>query len=240
MIGGIYKITCRATGEFYIGSSKNLEVRLSDHKSKLKAGKHRNRILQSLYTGDESLEYEILLYCSEDYLIPFEQIFIDNYFPTVNLCPVAGRNSNLIISEEGKKRMSDARKRFFNNGGVIHNKGKKVSEEQKQKISEKLKKHYSENLHPFLGKTHTDEAKELMIAANKRRTGTHHNKKCGKVLKLDPTTKEVLGEYKSTGEAAKSLDSAKGNTKTISNKIRESVKSKIPAYKYNWEFTNNS
>lgn len=59
---GVYKITNKITGKYYIGYSKNINKRLDEHKQKLKNGTHQNIILQHIcnkYTLD-AFVFEIM------------------------------------------------------------------------------------------------------------------------------------------------------------------------------------
>lgn len=83
---GIYKITCIANGKFYIGSSKNCEKRFSQHKNKLKSGKHINIHLQRCYDkhGESNITYEVLCESGLDRLREREQFHIDYLKPKLN------------------------------------------------------------------------------------------------------------------------------------------------------------
>ncbi len=62
MDSGIYKIANIVTGDFYIGSSINIDKRFSRHKSDLKKQKHCNQILQRTCNkyGFDNLQFEIV------------------------------------------------------------------------------------------------------------------------------------------------------------------------------------
>jgi hypothetical protein len=47
---GVYKITSKATGEFYIGSSKSIFRRWQGHLSALAKGQHSNALMQVTYS----------------------------------------------------------------------------------------------------------------------------------------------------------------------------------------------
>lgn len=105
--------------------------------------------------------------------------------------------------------------------------------------------YYIDTLKPFYnimqvagtveGFKHSLETIEKCIAANKRRTGTHHTGQKGRVFKLDKDTLEILDVYSSGGAAAESLKSIlKGTVETAANKIGESVKRGATAYGYRW------
>lgn len=66
MATGIYLITCAATGDRYVGASRNIDLRWQNHGSSLRLGKHPNPSLQRLYDlhGFESLKFQILEECT--------------------------------------------------------------------------------------------------------------------------------------------------------------------------------
>lgn len=91
-----------------------------------------------------------------------------------------------------------------------------------------------------LGLKHTPETIQKCIAANIRRTGTHHSGQKGRVFKFNITTNKVLGVYSSGGSAAESVKhKLKGKIETAANKIGESIKRNATAYGFKWQFENN-
>lgn len=81
---GIYKIKNIVTGEYYIGSSKTLNIRLLSHKSYLRRDAHPNYKLQESYNkfGEDSFVFYVVKESSVDAtaseLVQLEQWFIDN------------------------------------------------------------------------------------------------------------------------------------------------------------------
>jgi len=59
---GIYKIICKPTGKFYIGSSIDIKRRWVSHKSELKRNIHRNSYLQRAWNkySEENFELQII------------------------------------------------------------------------------------------------------------------------------------------------------------------------------------
>ena len=104
MLSGIYKITNKVNGKFYIGSSCNLQKREWQHFNQLKRNKHSSNKLQNSYNkhGKTNFEFEILVICPDIYLVKLEQWFIDNLKPHYNLCKKAGK----YIKTEGFENLS--------------------------------------------------------------------------------------------------------------------------------------
>ena len=88
------------------------------------------------------------------------------------------------LSEEHKRKMSLARKgmkfslshkrnlSLAKKGQIPHNKGKKISDKQKRKQSQSMKKFYSRGgRHPMKGKKQTEEAKRKM---SEKKSGSNH------------------------------------------------------------------
>lgn len=82
-ISGIYKITCKPTGRFYIGSSNDIETRWYHHKRDLKNNKHYNRLLSRACKkyGFNSFVWEVIEECSSETLLEREQYYIDTLQP---------------------------------------------------------------------------------------------------------------------------------------------------------------
>lgn len=91
-VSGVYAIES-TDGRMYIGSSVNIEKRWSEHKSRLRNGRHANQILASevANNGLDSLKCKILLRCSPENLRLYEQRAIDVMKPTLNVLKTAER-----------------------------------------------------------------------------------------------------------------------------------------------------
>lgn len=154
-VSGIYKIqSLIKPNRCYIGSSSDIYTRWYNHKRELKLNKHQNQRLQNHYNkyGIEDLVYSILLGCEINDLIKIEQYFIDTYDPFFNLCKTAG-NISRVLSEETLLKMSKSHK-----GLNTWIKGRRLTEDQKRNISEKLKGRPA----PNKGKKMSDETKLKM------------------------------------------------------------------------------
>ena len=85
-ISGIYKITNTVTGDFYIGSSKDIKQRWSDHKCQSVWKKCPNKKLyQDMKKfGVDKFELQILAEAEPEQLKEAEQRFIEELKPTYN------------------------------------------------------------------------------------------------------------------------------------------------------------
>lgn len=90
-ICGIYKITNTITGDFYIGSSKNVKRRLAAHKwpSRWNDNPNNPLYLDMKKYGVDKFVFEILAEVEIDSLKEMEQQFIETLKPTYN-----NRNAN--------------------------------------------------------------------------------------------------------------------------------------------------
>lgn len=81
MKAGVYKIEHKESGRIYIGSSENIQKRLSAHRWRLQRKVHPNKALQNAWLkhGTEAFIFAPLLYCSIDDLLFYEQRAIDEY-----------------------------------------------------------------------------------------------------------------------------------------------------------------
>lgn len=108
---GIYKITNKLTGDFYIGSAVNLYMRKADHLTRLKGQYHHSQYMQRVYNkyGVDNLLFETIAYCPQEYLIKLEQWFLDNLKPKYNTCKIAGSTLGFKLSAEVKRQMTITR-----------------------------------------------------------------------------------------------------------------------------------
>jgi group I intron endonuclease len=111
---GIYKVTCAASGEIYVGSAANLRKRWNHHLCHLRKGAHPNQKLQRAWDkyGEASFSCSVLEVCGRDALIPREQYHIDTLAPFYNLRPIAGRTAlGTKQSPDHIKKRVEARRR---------------------------------------------------------------------------------------------------------------------------------
>ena len=85
-ISAVYKITNTVTGDFYIGSSKDIKRRWSSHKWPSIWNKHPNNqmYIDMQKYGTDKFEFQILEEVKPEHLKEKEQQFIEKMHPTYN------------------------------------------------------------------------------------------------------------------------------------------------------------
>ena len=110
-ICGIYKIINTITGDFYIGSSKNVKRRWADHKCPSRWNKCPNNpmYLDMQKYGLDKFVFEIIAEIEEEKLKEAEQQFIQTLKPSYN-----NRNANGCDIERIKKSRRKSHKEYNN------------------------------------------------------------------------------------------------------------------------------
>ena len=106
-ISGIYKITNTVTGDFYIGSSKDVKHRLTAHKCKSKWNEYPNNpmYLDMQKYGVDKFVFEILEVVEPEKLKETEQQFIETLKPIYN-----DRNANGLDIDKRKESQKEYKK----------------------------------------------------------------------------------------------------------------------------------
>src|SRR5579872_30598 len=92
---GIYIITNTGTGDCYIGSSTNVEKRLTRHRYMLRLGEHHSKLLQKAWDqyGEDAFVFDVLEIVPDlNKLVKVEQCYLDERKPTYNPAKIALRN----------------------------------------------------------------------------------------------------------------------------------------------------
>ncbi len=136
MNGDIYKIANIVTGDFYIGSSVNINKRFNRHENMLKNNDHDNQILQNACNkyGINKLSFDIIEHIenvTKDKLLSREQHYIDTLNPKYNICKVAGNCLGIKLTKKHKQKISENNAKYWLN--------KNRSEETKLKLSKSFK-----------------------------------------------------------------------------------------------------
>ena len=108
-IGGIYRITNTITGDFYIGSSKNIKQRWACHKCKSAWNEQPNNpmYLDMQKFGLDKFVFEVLEVVEQEELKVTEQEFIEKLQPTYN-----DRNAKGLNIERYKEYNKEYQKEY--------------------------------------------------------------------------------------------------------------------------------
>ena len=129
-ICGIYKITNTVTGDFYIGSSKDVKIRWLEHKCPSRWKQHPNNpmYLDMKKFGVDKFVFEILAEVEVDKLKETEQQFIEKLKPTYNQMNAKGwdierhkKYQKEYIKEYNKSNKGKESKRKYNNQLCCYN-----------------------------------------------------------------------------------------------------------------------
>lgn len=173
---GIYKIENKINGKIYIGQSTNINKRLTNHKSLLRANKHYNNHLQSAFNKyrENNFTFEIIDICEIDELDALERLYINKYECKHNELGYNledGGNKNKQLSEETKQKHKDywiseegEKQKEKHSQYMAEYWNSEEGEKQKEKLSnERTKEINAENILNCIDKymTITETAKEL-------------------------------------------------------------------------------
>lgn len=164
MNSGIYKITNKVNGKFYIGSSKNIKERWKHHRSDLKSGTHSNPHLQNSYNkyGKKNFKFEIIETIDPipELLLEREQVLLDyhlenNWEQAYNIAIYAcsgmkGRGHTEEVKQLLSEKLSGENHPHY---------GKPVSEEWRRKISKSRKRFTDEEEASFRDRWKSGESK---------------------------------------------------------------------------------
>jgi len=120
---GVYEIYNNYSKKSYIGSSKNLDKRIKEHKRNLKNNKHYNKHLQRAYNayGDSCFEFNILEICKEEERFTREQHYIDIKTNLYNSCKDVVYNKRNEVKKSTRLKISKALKeRKLDESQLIH------------------------------------------------------------------------------------------------------------------------
>jgi len=143
---GIYQIRNLVNGKVYVGSAINLRARWQKHLSNLRYNKHPNIKLQNAFNkyGVDNLIFEIIeLVPNKEQLLDREQYYINTLNAVnegYNICPIAGNTTGVFHTEESIQKMKVA------HSNISEETRKRMSEAGKRRkpISEETRRHMSE------------------------------------------------------------------------------------------------
>lgn len=116
---GIYEILNTVNNKRYIGSSKTLKSRLSEHKRLLKKNQNPCKLLQRAWNkyGEESFVFKILTICEEKDLNFYEDLIIKGYKSNqkefgYNTREVSDTNRGMLFPKRTKHESGDVYNRL--------------------------------------------------------------------------------------------------------------------------------
>ena len=166
-ISGIYKITNTITGDFYVGSSKDVKLRWMQHEYSSTWNQHPNNqmYLDMKKFGVDKFSFEILAEAEPEQLKEVEQQFIEKLQPTYNNINSKGLDIERLKKyqkEYGKEyRKTDKSKEYQKQ----YHKSDKCKEYQKE-----YKKEYQKQLCSYNNETLTLNALRCRL----KRKGIDH------------------------------------------------------------------
>lgn len=108
MSAGIYSIKS-VSGDVYIGSSSCISRRINQHRLALERGNHRNRRIQQCWNKHkvDEISFNVLLICTTENVLLYEQRAIDILKPNLNLSLVAGRSAGFKWTKEARVKQAN-------------------------------------------------------------------------------------------------------------------------------------
>lgn len=109
---GVYQIKNKTSGSIYVGSSVNIKQRWRLHRFHLNRGTHDSKWLQNSWSknGSDAFEFTMLVVCSKEMVLFYEQLLIDGLNPAYNTLKVAGSRLGHKVSDKTKSLMSAAQR----------------------------------------------------------------------------------------------------------------------------------
>jgi group I intron endonuclease len=197
-ISGIYGIRNVINNKIYIGSSKNIAYRWTDHKRCLNTNCHPNRHLQYAWNkyGANNFEHFVVEICSIDVLMIRENVWIQ-YYDSMN--KNKGYNAidaqGYVRTEETLKNMSEAQQKYaLEHPEVVEKRIKHLADINKNRIYKTgymLPEKHCKNLSlskignkNHLGILNSEECRRKISMANKGRVQSPEEKQKRREIKL--------------------------------------------------------
>lgn len=163
---GVYRIVSLIDGRIYIGSTKNIQVRIQKHRHCLKKGTHRSDILQSHHktNGPDCIQFELIELCAKDQLLTREQHYLDLHQPFepvgFNQCRIAGTVKGYKHTDSDRLKMSKGRTgikmsdQFCENRRKVWQNRKHLPESIEKMKASQANKRYSEEARKNMSLAH--------------------------------------------------------------------------------------
>lgn len=147
----VYVISSKQNEKYYIGVSKDAEIRKQNHLWHLRKKKHVNKNLQKEFNDGEVLEWTIFTVPSREMALEIERTIITSRADDPNCLNIAQNSSNgyygRVHSDETKKKMSESAKKSWEQNSI------------RRFIVSVSTKNYWNNITQEQSKKHSDAAK---------------------------------------------------------------------------------
>lgn len=101
---GIYKIELDGKC-LYVGQSKDIKRRWTEHRRHLKQNRHENVYLQRMYNKYKNFQYLVVEENDFGNLNELELKYIESLHPLCNM-QIPDKNGSFTVTEESRKKMS--------------------------------------------------------------------------------------------------------------------------------------
>ena len=213
-LSGIYMILNKINRKCYVGSSKDIINRWSQHKNKLLKEKHINQYLQNAFNkyGLNNFEFWIIEECSEEDLLVREQYWMDfhvcyDHKYGYNICSKSDRP---VMPQERREKVAAQRRNktleeFF---------GVEKAKEMKEKMSKSQKNRF---------RTKDEKKRISQLQKGKKRTQEHKNK-------LSEERKGKSFEERFGTEKAKEMKEKQSKAGKGKKQSKEHIKNRFSSY----------
>lgn len=247
MKSGIYKIENITNDKKYIGRTKNIYARFSDHRYELRNNKHGNEHLQNSWNlyGEDKFIFLPLEYCEESMLKEKEEFWIKEL-------KTLDRNFGYNIKEEDAqgRYTEEYKEHLSNKSKQQHQKAKQegkykvvvidlITDEREHYDTIKdcpvmFKKYYNFAMAKcyFNLSTNTPEEIETKIIQTKEKYQNYLLSQTSRPVYIyKKKTHEFVGKYNSISDAARQLNiSCKNLSGVLNREACNSVKEYVPSY----------
>jgi group I intron endonuclease len=214
---GVYRISNKLSGRYYIGYSTNIDRRFCIHRSKLKQNCHDNIFLQRAYNldGEDKFKYDIIHICdTEEEAKEIELQYLTDLSIRDKIYNLNYNNSggDLLTNHPDKEKIREK---------IINSQKETMSKMTPEERREKYGKIGAKN--GMYGKTHTEDVRKKLSEINKGRICPNKGKKASEETKQKLSN---IRKNKYTGEDNHFF--GKHHTEETKQKIREKNMGNIP------------